>query len=103
MSKKTPDWSTEQSAEMYGIRDWGNGYFDVSSKGEVVINLKDGTKTKAVSLPDIVGGMRERGMQLPVLLRFGDLLRHQPQEDLAFLRVAVEPLAQTLRQRGVSV
>jgi arginine decarboxylase len=80
MSKKTPDWSTEQSAETYGIRDWGNGYFDVSSKGEVVINLRDGNKTKPVSLPDIVGGMRERGMQLPVLLRFGDLLRWRIEE-----------------------
>src|SRR5436190_13175866 len=62
MSKKTPDWTTEQSAEMYGIRDWGNSYFDVSTKGEVVINLRDGNKTKPISLPDIVRGMRERGM-----------------------------------------
>src|SRR6187402_3339211 len=80
MSKKTPDWTTEQSAETYGIRDWGNGYFDVSSKGEVVINLRDGNKTKPVSLPDIVRGMRERGMQLPVLIRFGDLLRWRIEE-----------------------
>ena len=68
-------WSAEDSAELYGIREWGHGYFDISSKGEVVVNLKDGKKTKPVSLAQIVSGMRDRGTQLPVLIRFGDLLR----------------------------
>jgi len=80
MSKRTPTWTAEDSANTYGIRDWGHEYFDVSAKGEVVVNLRDGTKTKPVSLPDIVRGMRERGMQLPVLIRFGDLLRWRIEE-----------------------
>ena len=80
MRKKSPDWSIEDSANTYGIRDWGNGYFDISAKGEVVVNLRDGTKTKAVSLADIVRGMKERGMQLPVLIRCGDLLRGRIEE-----------------------
>jgi arginine decarboxylase len=68
-------WSTEQSAELYGIREWGHGYFVVSAKGEVVVNLRDGKRTRAVSLAQIIRGMRDRGTQLPVLIRFGDLLR----------------------------
>ena len=80
MTKKTPAWTVDDSANMYGIRDWGNGYFDVSPKGEVVVNLKDGNKTKPVSLADIVRGMRDRGTQLPVLIRFGDLLRWRIEE-----------------------
>ena len=79
MTKKS-EWTQEDSAKLYGIRDWGNGYFDVSAKGEVVVNLRDGTKTKAVSLADIVRGMKERGTQLPVLIRFGDLLRWRIEE-----------------------
>jgi arginine decarboxylase len=80
MSKKDSNWSIEQSAGIYGINDWGNGYFGISQKGEVVVNLRDGKKSKAVSLPEIVRGMRERGMQLPVLIRFGDLLRWRIEE-----------------------
>jgi arginine decarboxylase len=72
---KAPAWSTDDSADLYGIREWGHEYFDVSRSGEVVVNLKDGTKTKPVSLASIVKGLRERGTQLPVLMRFGDLLR----------------------------
>lgn len=80
MTKKLPNWTLDESADIYGIREWGNGYFDISSKGEVVVNLRDGEKTKPVSLPDIIRGMRERGMQLPVLIRFGDLLRGRIEE-----------------------
>lgn len=80
MSKKTADWTLDESIDLYGIKNWGHGYFDVSPKGEVVVNLRDGNKTKPVSLPEIVRGMRERGMQLPVLIRFGDLLRWRIEE-----------------------
>ena len=79
-SPKTPDWSVDESAKLYGIRDWGNGYFDVNAKGEVVVNLRDGSKPKPASLADIVRGMRDRGTQLPVLIRFGDLLRWRIEE-----------------------
>ncbi|MDB6075786.1 MAG: arginine decarboxylase [Verrucomicrobiaceae bacterium] len=72
---KAPAWSLEDSASLYGIKEWGHGYFDISAKGEVVVNLKDGKKTKPVSLAQIVRGLRDRGTQLPVLIRFGDLLR----------------------------
>lgn len=71
----TPAWSIEDSAAIYGVREWGHGYFDLSDKGEVVVNLKDGKTTKPVSLVQVAKGLRERGTQLPVLLRFGDLLR----------------------------
>ncbi len=72
---KAPSWSIDQSAEMYGIREWGHGYFDISQTGEVVVNLKDGSKTKPVSIAQVIKGLKDRGTQLPVLVRFGDLLR----------------------------
>jgi arginine decarboxylase len=71
----SPPWSVEESAQMYGVREWGHRYFDINPKGEVVVNLKDGKTTKPVSLIQVARGLRERGTQLPVLLRFGDLLR----------------------------
>lgn len=74
-SVKEPKWSIAESAEMYGVNEWGHGYFDISAKGEVTVNLKDGKKQKPVSLAQIVRGLRDRGTQLPVLIRFGDLLR----------------------------
>lgn len=67
-------WTVEDSAELYGIRNWGVGYFDISEKGEVVVRPKGKGSESALSLMDIVSGLNARGMTMPVLLRFGDIL-----------------------------
>ncbi len=67
-------WTVDDSAELYGIRNWGAGYFDISEKGEVVVLPKGKGSGTAISLMDIVSGLHARGMTMPVLLRFGDIL-----------------------------
>jgi arginine decarboxylase len=67
-------WSCEDSRELYGVRNWGNGYFDVSEKGEVVVKLRGPERVVEFSLTDIVKGLKARGLSLPVLLRFSDIL-----------------------------
>ncbi len=70
-------WTREKSEELYGTRNWGAGYFSISKQGEVVVNpSKNGPET-TVSLMDIVSGIRDRGMEMPVLLRFENLLDSQ--------------------------
>ena len=70
-------WTREKSEELYGIRNWGAGYFSVSGKGEVMISPNKNNRESAVSLLDIVSGIRDRGMEMPVLLRFENLLDSQ--------------------------
>lgn len=67
-------WTVDDSAELYGIRNWGAGYFDISEKGEVVVLPKGKGSGTIISLMDIVSGLNARGMTMPVLLRFGDIL-----------------------------
>ena len=62
-------WSVEDSTELYGIRNWGAGYFGVSPEGDVVIYPSGENKGVAVSVPEVIRGMRERGYDMPVLLR----------------------------------
>lgn len=68
-------WSIDKASDLYGIREWGAGYFDISPNGEVVVNAltEDGQKS-SVSLMDIVSGIRERGLGLPLLVRVSNLL-----------------------------
>lgn len=75
-----PAWTLEDAATTYGVKDWGNNYFDISADGEVVVKLHDGDKTQPVSLAKIMRGLKERGTQFPVLMRFGDLLRSRIEE-----------------------
>lgn len=67
-------WTHVKSAELYGIASWGQGYFDITPDGHVSVNLRNGNETVKVKLTDIVRGLHDRGMSLPILLRFSDLM-----------------------------
>ncbi len=71
------EWSPAASAELYGIKNWGAGYFDIDDKGNVIMKVPAEGKVVTVSLMDIIAGMQQRGMQMPVLLRLDNLLEAQ--------------------------
>ncbi|OMH31837.1 biosynthetic arginine decarboxylase [Motiliproteus sp. MSK22-1] len=73
---ETP-WTTEDSAQLYGIREWGAGYFDLSEQGDVTVNIRFDSGDVRVSLVEILSGIRERGVPLPVILRIENLLDSQ--------------------------
>ena len=94
-------WSVEDSTELYGIRNWGAGYFGVSSKGEVEI-YPSGKKTDiAVSVPEVIRGMRERGYDMPVLLRIENILDSQISLLHESFRKAIASLGYRGEYRGV--
>ena len=70
-------WSARHSADLYGINNWSAGYFTVTDDGEVAVTPFREPGTPAVSLMDIIEGVRERGMNMPVLLRIGNILNSQ--------------------------
>ena len=76
--QQVKDWTCEDSAELYGIRNWGAGYFDLSDSGEITVCVEtsDG-ETRSVSLMDIARGATERGLGMPLLLRIENLLDAQ--------------------------
>lgn len=67
-------WTSDRSRELYGIRNWGAGYFDVSEKGEVQVLPGGKNGGNPVSLMEIVSGLEERGLNMPVLLRIENIL-----------------------------
>lgn len=73
-TEKPTDWTTRRAAELYGIDEWSSGYFGISPAGEVVVNAPTADGEATVSLMDIVDGMQQRGLQMPVLLRLENLV-----------------------------
>ena len=68
-------WTLQDAKELYGIDSWSKGYFDVSAQGEVTVQLQGkADQPTPIRLTEIVEGVRDRGRDLPVLLRFGELL-----------------------------
>jgi arginine decarboxylase len=71
-----PAWTPQESARLYGIRNWGQGYFSVSDVGHVLVHPTRDPST-SIDLKKLVDELRERDIQLPVLLRFTDILKHR--------------------------
>jgi arginine decarboxylase len=70
-------WTVEDAMDLYHIRNWGMDYFKISEEGNVVITPIRNNKTISVSLMDIISGITERGMEMPVLLRIENILDSQ--------------------------
>lgn len=68
-------WQVEDSIELYGIRTWGAGFFDISPEGQVVV-CPHGTHSQGPRIPllEIIAGLKDRGYDMPVLLRIENIL-----------------------------
>ncbi len=77
MAPSTPQrWSVADSNDLYAIRNWGAGYFGINDKGNVMVHPA-GPATPSFDLKELVDEVRRRGISLPLLIRFTDVLRHR--------------------------
>lgn len=66
------NWSTHEANRLYGISKWGAGYFSIDPEGFLTVSpLKDEVSIRIV---DIINAARERGLRLPLHIRFQDIL-----------------------------
>jgi len=94
-------WDVDDSRELYNIRNWGAGYFDVSPEGEAIIYPFGQSKGPSLSIPEVIRGMRERGYDMPVLLRVENILDSQLNLLHDSFRKAVKSLGYKGKYRGV--
>jgi len=99
--KAAKAWTPEQSAELYGVNQWGHGFFGVNKKGHVTVRLADAGDGAEVALFEVIEGLRDRGTHLPVLLRFRDLLHSRITEINLSFRKAIKEHGYTGVYRGV--
>jgi arginine decarboxylase len=67
-------WTTRDSAELYNISGWSNRYFDINEAGHVILTA-EATGTHDVDVKAVVDDVVRRGLSMPLLLRFPDILR----------------------------
>jgi arginine decarboxylase len=72
----TERWSINDATEMYDVERWGKGYFSVGSNGHVWVHpSKD--RARSIDLKQLVDTLVLRGISLPLLIRFGQILQHR--------------------------
>lgn len=89
-------WDVEKARQYYSVSHWGDGYFDIDSVGNVVVYPKGPAKSDAILLSEIVEQASDRGLSLPLLLHFTDILHHR----VAMLCNAFQQAMQQVRYQG---
>jgi len=86
----TAAWTIQDSAETYGIEHWGKNYFKINTDGNVTI-YPEKDPNRCIDLKKLVDQLQLRGIQLPVLIRLSDILKHRLAEmQAAFQNAIVE-------------
>jgi arginine decarboxylase len=72
-------WTSVDATEMYEIARWGKGYFSIGDNGQVKVHpTKDASRS--IDLKQLVDHLGLRGINLPTLIRFRDILQHRLQD-----------------------
>ncbi|HXH07017.1 MAG TPA: biosynthetic arginine decarboxylase [Vicinamibacterales bacterium] len=69
-------WTIADAMELYEVARWGKGYFSIDPAGHLRVHpTKD--PQQAIDLKQLVDHLLLRGIGLPILIRFRDILRHR--------------------------
>lgn len=66
-------WSPDQARKTYSIPHWSEGYFDVDAGGRIVVR-PGGEQGPTVVLPEVIDAALDAGANMPLLVRFPDIL-----------------------------
>jgi arginine decarboxylase len=69
-----PTWSVKDSDKLYNMPGWGKGFFRINAEGHVTVHA-DGRSNGGLDLYRLALDLNAQGMQLPLLVRFSDILK----------------------------
>ncbi len=72
-SKQAQPWTIEESEELYRIQGWGEPYFSINAAGHVTVSPR-GDRGGSLDLLELVQALGQRNLDLPLLIRFSDIL-----------------------------
>ncbi len=72
----TERWSITDASELYDVASWGKGYFSVGSNGHLWVHPNK-EPTRGIDLRELVEKLELRGISLPILIRFAEILKHR--------------------------
>ena len=72
----TERWSITDASELYDVASWGKGYFSIGSNGHLWVHPNK-EPTRGIDLRELVEKLELRGIYLPILIRFAEILKHR--------------------------
>ena len=100
MKKEIRAWTTNDSAALYNVAGWSSGYFRINAAGHIEVT-PTGPEGPAVDLYDLVLDLQRRGLGMPLLMRFSDILHSRVGALFGCFDVAIREYGYRGRYRGV--
>ncbi|HWB82822.1 MAG TPA: biosynthetic arginine decarboxylase [Bryobacteraceae bacterium] len=72
----TERWTPQTASDFYDVPSWGKGYFSVGENGHVCVHPEK-DPARWIDLKELVDKLVLRGINLPILVRFADILKHR--------------------------
>src|SRR5687767_6818299 len=94
------DWTIDDSADLFNLKGWGLKYFGINGQGNMVVHPRR-SKEQSIDIKRVVDDVVSRGIKLPVMLRFQDLLRHRVMQLNEEFKKAIEEHKYQGRYYGV--
>ncbi|MGF1539241.1 MAG: biosynthetic arginine decarboxylase [Pleurocapsa sp.] len=73
-SEDSSVWTIEDSENLYGIQGWGEPYFAINEAGNVTVSPQGASRGISLDLYELVESLKKRQIDLPMVIRFPDLL-----------------------------
>jgi arginine decarboxylase len=67
-------WTLDNSRELYKVNAWGSGFFDVNERGNLNVSPQ-GAEGPTIDLLELTQDLQERGIRVPMLIRFPDITK----------------------------
>jgi len=94
------DWSIDRSRELYGLKNWGDSFFDINEAGNVsVCPQRDGGQS--IDMLELTRDLQRRGLRTPMLVRFSDVLASRIDELAGAFEQSIAEYEYSGRWRGV--
>jgi arginine decarboxylase len=69
-------WTITDANEAYEVGRWGKDYFSISPEGHVLVH-PTAVRERSIDLKQLADDLQARGIMLPLLIRFRDILQHR--------------------------
>jgi arginine decarboxylase len=69
-------WTVHDAAELYEVERWGKNYFSIAPNGHMRVHATKDPE-RSIDLKQLVDHLQLRGIGLPILIRFSDILKQR--------------------------
>lgn len=95
------NWTVKDSLELYDVQAWSAGFFGIRANGNLEVRGGGETGSPSLDLHELTRDLQQRGLRLPLLLRFSNILEARIRELANSFRTASTQYGYRGKFRGV--